>query len=63
MKISNKDMMNKAEKETKKNKYINALTNQFKKKINEDFNISYQELTKKKNEIKKKISKNGKIIF
>ena len=63
MKISNKDMMNKAEKETKKNKYINALTNQFKKKINEDFNISYQELTKNKNEIKKKISKNGKIIF
>jgi hypothetical protein len=54
MKISNKDMMNKAEKETKKNKYINALTNQFKKKINEDFNISYQELTKNKNEIKKK---------
>ncbi len=32
MKISNKDMMNKSEKEIKKNKYINALTNQFKKK-------------------------------
>ena len=53
MNISNKEM-EKTQKETKKNKNINELTNQLKKNINEDFNFSYQELTKNKNEIKKK---------
>jgi len=51
MKISNKDKMEKNQKETKKN---NELANQLKKNINEDFNFSYQELTKNKKEINKK---------